>query len=111
MDMIRSIVSHAGVISMLSSGDFWKMYEINKSPGDGHCLLHSIISSLFYQLCMNVTMSELIKGIINEFQMQALGGLWAAWELWEKALIPSLLSGSGTWFGVCDQAVDLCDDL
>ena len=52
-----------------------------------------------------------IKGIIDEFQMQALGGLRAAWELWEKALIPSLLSGSGTWFGVCDQAVDLCDDL
>ena len=42
------------------------MYEINKSPGDGHCLLHSIISSLFYQLCMNVTMSELIKGIMND---------------------------------------------
>ena len=40
--------------------------------------------------------------------MQALGGLRAAWE---KALIPSLLIGSGTWFGVCDQAVDLCDDI
>ena len=35
-----------------------------------------------------------IKGILEEFQMQTLGGLRAAWELWEKALIPSLLSGS-----------------
>ena len=38
-----------------------------------------------------------IKSIIEEFQMQTLGGMMAAWELWEKALIPSLLSGSGTW--------------
>ena len=40
-----------------------------------------------------------IKTIIEEFEMQAMGGLMAARELWERALIPSLLSGSGTWFG------------
>ena len=34
-----------------------------------------------------------------------------AWELWEKALIPSLLNGSGTWFGNCTMTVDLCDSL
>ena len=34
-----------------------------------------------------------------------------AWELWEKALIPSLLSGAGTWTGEISEAVDLCDDL
>ena len=34
-----------------------------------------------------------IKGIIEEFQMQALGGMMAAFEFWEKARIPSLLSG------------------
>ena len=38
-----------------------------------------------------------IKSLIEDFQMQAMGGLMAAWELWEKALIPSLLSGAGTW--------------
>ena len=40
-------------------------------------------------------------------------GLMAAWELWEKAVIPSLLSGAGTWFGLveCKKAVDLCDKL
>ena len=40
-----------------------------------------------------------IKPIVEEFQMQAMGGLMAAWELWERALIPSLLSGAGTWTG------------
>ena len=40
-----------------------------------------------------------IRAIIDEFRMQAMGGLMPAWELWEKALIPSLLSGFGTWVG------------
>ena len=34
-----------------------------------------------------------IKCIIEDFNMQAMCGLVAAWELWERALIPSLLSG------------------
>ena len=39
-----------------------------------------------------------IKGIVEDFKMQTIGGMMAAWELWGKALIPSLLSGFGTWF-------------
>ena len=31
-----------------------------------------------------------IKGIIEEFQMQALAGGTAAWELWEHALLPRI---------------------
>ena len=54
-----------------------------------------------------------IKGIIEEFQMQTLGGMMAAWELWERALIPSLLSGAGTWFGGGDskKVVEICDGI
>ena len=54
-----------------------------------------------------------IKGIIEEFQMQVMGGMMAAVDLWEKALIPSLLSGSGTWFGGndCKAAVEMCDNV
>ena len=43
--------------------------------------------------------------------MQALAGAMAAWELWEHALLPSLLSGAGTWLGEIQEAVDLCDSL
>ena len=43
--------------------------------------------------------------------MQALGGLAAAWDLWERALIPSLLSGAGTWLGDIREAVKLCDKI
>ena len=52
-----------------------------------------------------------IKSIIEEFQMQALAGAMAAWELWEHALLPSLLSGAGTWLGEIQEAVDLCDSI
>ena len=35
----------------------------------------------------------------------------AAWELWERALLPSLLSGAGTWLGKIDEAVKLCNKI
>ena len=52
-----------------------------------------------------------IKSIIEDFKMQSMGGMMATWELWERALIPSLLSGSGTWIGKCQPTIDLCDGL
>ena len=54
-----------------------------------------------------------IKTIIEEFQMHAICGMMAAWELLERALIPSLLSGAGTWFGMKKgkKAIEMCDRL
>ena len=52
-----------------------------------------------------------IKSIIEDFQMQSMGGLMAAWELWERALVPSLLSGAGTWVGDIRKAVEQCEKL
>ena len=52
-----------------------------------------------------------VKSIIEDFHMQAMGGLMAAWELWEKALIPSLLSGAGTWIGNTEEAISQCNKI
>ena len=54
-----------------------------------------------------------IKSNIEEFQMQAIGGMMATWILWEQAIIPSILSGAGTWFGLkeCRKAIDHCDNI
>ena len=35
----------------------------------------------------------------------------AAWELWERALVPYLLSGAGTWVGSTKEEEDRCDKL
>ena len=52
-----------------------------------------------------------IKAIIEDFRMQALAGLMAARDLWEHALLPSLLSGAGTWLGNIKETEDFCDGL
>ena len=52
-----------------------------------------------------------VKAIIEDYEMKAIGGLAAAWELWERALLPSLLSGAGTWLGKIDETVKLCNQI
>ena len=43
--------------------------------------------------------------------MQAIGGMMSAWELWEKAMVPFLLSGAGTWLGATTNEYELCDKI
>ena len=43
--------------------------------------------------------------------MQAIGGMMAAWVLWERALVPSLLSGAGTWTRITSTELDRLDGL
>ena len=52
-----------------------------------------------------------VKSIIEDYEMKAIGGLAAAWELWERALLPSLLSGAGTWLGKIDDTVKQCNKI
>ena len=52
-----------------------------------------------------------MKQIIKDFQLQALGGLAAAWELWERAMIPSLLSGARTWLGDVRDTEKFCNSI
>ena len=52
-----------------------------------------------------------VKSIIEDYEMKAMGGLVAASELWERALLPSLLSGAGTWLGGIDDTVKLCNSI
>ena len=55
-------------------------------------------------------MSE-VKSIVEDFRMQAIGGMMAAWELWEKAMVPSLLSGAGTWTGITSTEIESLDKM
>ena len=52
-----------------------------------------------------------VKSIVETFEMQAMGGLMAAWELWDKVILPSLLSGAGTWLGNIKDTENLCNSL
>jgi hypothetical protein len=40
------------------------------------------------------------KSIIEDFQMQPIGGMAGAWDIWERAILPSLLANCESWIGV-----------
>ena len=40
------------------------------------------------------------KALMEDFQMQAVGGMAGAWDIWELAIIPSLLNNCGSWMGI-----------
>ena len=63
-----------------------------------------------YQERINGAIFE-VKSIVEEFEMKAIGGMMSAWELWEKALLPSLLSGPGTWVGSTSKEEERCDKI
>ena len=43
--------------------------------------------------------------IIEDYRMQAVGGLMGAWDLWNMAIIPSLLNNSGVWTEIDEKTV------
>ena len=50
----------------LRDGSFWLSYNIKRSPGDGHCFVHSVKSSLNSQLGVDITIDKLRVLIRNE---------------------------------------------
>merc|ERR1719509_344437 len=49
--------------------------------------------------------------ILETLEMQCMGGLMAAKHLWEGAIVPSLLSGAGTWVGITPRLEAMCEEL
>ena len=52
-----------------------------------------------------------VKSIIEDFRIQAIGGIMAAWHPWERAMVLSLLSGAGTWVAATTTEIERCDKL
>ena len=49
--------------------------------------------------------------IVDSFEMQAMGGLMSVKHLWEGAIVPSLLSGAGTWVSISSKEEEMCEEL
>ena len=45
-----------------------------------------------------------VKSIMEDFRMQAIGGMAGAWELWEAGICASLLSNCSTWVKMSKEA-------
>ena len=52
-----------------------------------------------------------IKSIVDDFRMQRIRGIVAAFELWEKAIIPSLLNNAETWTEISEECMEELEDL
>ena len=55
-----------------------------------------------------------LSSIIEDFPMQAVGGMEAAIDLYEACIMPSLLSNGSTWLDIdkkCKDSLDAIQDL
>ena len=52
-----------------------------------------------------------VASLLETFELLAMGGLMAAKYLWEGAIVPSLLSGPGTWVGCTGREEEMCEEL
>ena len=43
--------------------------------------------------------------------MQAIGGMAGAWDIWERAILPSLLANCGSWIGVGKRIYNTLNEL
>ena len=54
------------VTNYLKSGKFWFSYNIIKSPGDAHCIMHSVVNSLNVCAASGVTIYDVMKQLTDE---------------------------------------------
>ena len=52
-----------------------------------------------------------MASLLETYEMRAMGGLMAAKYIWEGAIVPSLLSGAGTWVGCTAREEERCEKL
>ena len=66
-DYYYETINESKLHHLVDSGNIWDKFDIIKSPGDGHCLLYSIIESMRCQLnCTKINLSKLIQCITTE---------------------------------------------
>jgi hypothetical protein len=46
---------------------------------------------------------------MDEMKDQAIGGMLGAWDLWNLAVIRSLLNNCSTWVGITSSVVDMLE--
>ena len=52
-----------------------------------------------------------VKALIEDFRLQAITGMEGAWILWEKSILPTLISGCGSWIGIGKKVYEKVDEI
>ena len=48
--------------------------------------------------------------ILEDYRMQAIGGMLGAWDIWEKAIVPKLLANCGSWVEIDSSTIKLLEE-
>ena len=64
--MQHGCVNVTNIVEDLKTGKCWSMFKLIKSPGDGHCLMHSVVNSLNVTNTNNANISLLLKQLTEE---------------------------------------------
>jgi hypothetical protein len=51
------------------------------------------------------------KAIMEDYRMQAVGGMSGAWTIWERAICPKLLNNCGSWQGIGKTAISILNKV
>ena len=52
-----------------------------------------------------------LRALIEDFRMQAVGGMMAAIDLYESCIVPSLLTNCGTWTEMTEKEENLLEEI
>ena len=52
-----------------------------------------------------------VKSVMEDFRMQAIGGMAGAWDLWKAGICASLLANSGTWVKLEKEDIKKLNDI
>ena len=53
-----------------------------------------------------ISVTHEIKAVMDDYRMQAVGGMIGALDLCNLAVVPSLLNNCSTWIGITNKLVD-----
>ena len=83
--------------------------------------LGDVISSLGLEASVELTIQRRLglvrgamyetKAIMEDYRMQAVGGMSGAWTIWERAICPRLLNNCGTWVGIGQKAIKILNKV
>ena len=52
-----------------------------------------------------------LKSVMEDLRMQIIGGLKCGLDIWELAMVPSLMNNCGTWMEISEKSIEKLDQL
>ena len=73
-------------------------------------LSSSVEATVFYRLGKVKGSMYEAAAILKDYRMQAIGGMMGAWDIWEKAIVPKLLSNCGSWVEISNSTIKVLEE-